>query len=57
MAFSKSNLKRHNANRTMWTVTLTCADGRQIMRESRGTMPDMTPAVQPGVEPEESVEE
>lgn len=37
-------------NRVMWTVTLTRADGRQIMRESYGTMPDMTPAPEP--EPE-----
>jgi len=34
-------------NRAMWTVTLTRADGRQIMRESRGAMPDMTPAPEP----------
>ena len=26
-------------NRAMWTVTLTRADGRQIMRESRGAFP------------------
>ena len=38
-------------NRAMWTVTLTRADGRQIMRESRGAFPDMTPAPEP--EPEE----
>ena len=30
-------------SRVMWTVTLTRADGRQIMRESRGAFPDMTP--------------
>lgn len=42
------------ANRAMWTVTLTRADGRQIMRESRGAFPDMTP---PEPEPEEPVEE
>ena len=41
------------ANRAMWTVTLTRADGRQIMRESRGAFPDMTP-VPP--EPEEEPE-
>ena len=39
-------------NRAMWTVTLTRADGRQIMRESRGAFPDMTPP-----EPEPEVEE
>ena len=31
-------------NRAMWAVTLTRADGRQIMQESRGQFPDMTPA-------------
>lgn len=36
-------------NRAVWTVTLARADGRQIMRESRGTFPDMTPT-----EPEEA---
>lgn len=30
-------------NRAMWTVTLTRADGRQIMQESRGAFPDMAP--------------
>ena len=39
-------------NRTMWTVTLTRADGRQIMRESRGAFPDMTPAPEPTPDPE-----
>jgi hypothetical protein len=41
-------------NRAMWTVTIERADGRQIMRESYGTMPDMTPAPEP--EPETEVE-
>lgn len=40
-------------NRAMWTVTLTRADGRQIMRDSRGAFPDMTPAPE---EPEEPTE-
>ncbi len=31
-----------SASRVMATVTLTRADGRQIMRESIGTFPDMT---------------
>lgn len=35
------------ANRAMWTVTLIRADGRQIMRESRGAFPDMTPEPEP----------
>lgn len=43
------------ANRVMWTVTLERADGRQIMRESRGAFPDMTPEPEP--EPEEAPEE
>lgn len=34
-------------NRAMWTVTLTRADGKQIMRDGRGAFPDMTPAPQP----------
>ena len=41
------------ANRAMWTVTLTRADGRQIMRESRGVFPDMTPQPEPTSEEEE----
>ena len=44
------------ANRAMWTVTLTRADGRQIMRESRGAFPDMTPEPEPEPEPEEVTE-
>lgn len=40
-------------NRAMWTVTVTRADGREIMRESRGAFPDMTP---PEPEPEENEE-
>lgn len=43
-------------NRAMWTVTLTRADGRQIMRESVGAFPDMTPAPEPE-EPEETPDE
>ena len=39
--------------RVMATVTLTRADGRQIMRESIGTFPDMTPEPEPEVEVEE----
>ena len=34
-------------NRAMWAVTLERADGRQIMRESFGDFPDMTPLVEP----------
>ena len=36
--------------RVMWTVTLTRADGRQIMRESVGAFPDMTPEPEPETE-------
>lgn len=35
-----------SATRTMWTVTLEMANGRQILHESHGAFPDMTP--QPG---------
>lgn len=57
--YSRVSANLAAANRIMWTVTLERADGRQIMRESRGTMPDMTPMVEPEVEPEpeEPVEE
>ena len=41
-----------NPNRVMWTVTLTRADGRQMMAESWGAFPDMTPTPEP--EPEEA---
>lgn len=30
-------------NRTMWALTLTRADGRQMMQDSFGAFPDMTP--------------
>lgn len=43
-------------NRAMWTVTLTRADGRQIMRDGRGAFPDMTPP-EPEPEPEPEGEE
>ena len=38
-------------NRAMWAVTLTRADGKQIMHDSKGMFPDMTPQ-QPEPEPE-----
>ena len=41
-------------NRAMCTVTLERADGRQVMRDSRGAFPDMTPEPQPEPEPEEA---
>ena len=52
--YSRVSANLTAANRAMWTVTLTRADGRQIMRESRGAFPDMTPAPQP--EPEAEAE-
>lgn len=46
-------LAASSATRVMWTVTLTRArDGKQIMRESRGAFPDMTPAPEPQPEPQ-----
>lgn len=42
-----------SATRVMATVTLTQADGRQVMRESIGTFPDMTPTPEPEPEEEE----
>ena len=39
-----------SANRVMAVVTLEQADGRQIMRESVGAFPDMTPAPEEGEE-------
>ena len=32
-----------SASRVMWTVTLEMADGRTILRESKGAFPDMSP--------------
>lgn len=40
--------------RVMATITLTRADGRQIMRESIGAFPDMTPVPEPEI-PESEV--
>ena len=38
-----SELYKGSASRVMWTVTLEMADGRTILRESKGAFPDMTP--------------
>ena len=38
-------------NRAMWTVTLTRADGRQMMAESFGDFPEVEPTPEP--EPDE----
>ena len=42
-----------SASRVMATVTLETAQGRTIMSESIGAMPDMTPEPEPEPEPEE----
>lgn len=39
--------------RVMWAITLSRADGRQMMQESWGAFPDMTPAPEPEPEPAE----
>ena len=52
-----TNYGNTNPNRVMTTVTLEQADGRQIMRESIGAFPDMTPQPEPTPEPEEVTEE
>ena len=46
----QSALMVSDSNRVMWAITLTRADGRQMMQESWGAFPDMTP--QPESEPE-----
>ena len=43
-----ANEANTNASRVMTTVTLLMANGRMIMSESIGALPDMTPAVQDG---------
>ena len=55
--YSRVSANLTAANRAMWTVTLTRADGRQIMRESRGAFPDMTPQPEPAPEETETEEE
>lgn len=42
--------------RAMWAVTLERADGKQLLRDSWGGFPDMTPQPEPEPEPEEPVE-
>ena len=53
--FSRLSAMYSATGRAMSVVTLERADGRQIMRESIGAFPDMTP--EPTPEPEEVVEE
>lgn len=45
----------NSGNRAMWSVTLTTASGRQVMRDSRGAFQDMTPVPEP--EPDEEAVE
>jgi len=55
--FSRLSAMYSATGRAMAVVTLERADGRQIMRESIGAFPDMTPTPEPTPEPEEVVEE
>ena len=43
-------------NRAAWAVTLTRADGVQMLKDSFGAFPDMTPAPEPNPEPEPAEE-
>lgn len=51
--FSRLSAMYSATGRAMAVVTLERADGRQIMRESIGEFPDMTPTPEPTPEPEE----
>lgn len=51
----QSALMVSDSNRVMWAITLTRADGRQMMQESWGAFPDMTPTPEP--EPVEGEQE
>lgn len=42
-----------DSSRVMWAVMLTRADGIQMMHESWGTFPNVTPEPEPEPEPEE----
>ena len=52
LAEQYSLMLANNPNRVMWTVTLTRADGRQMMSESFGAFPEVEPTPEP--EPEEA---
>lgn len=52
--FSRLSAMYAADNRAMAVVTLERADGRQIMRESIGVFPDMTPVPVEPEEPEEN---
>ena len=51
--FSRLSAMYSANNRAMAVVTLERADGRQIMRESIGTFPDMTPIEEENITNEE----
>jgi len=50
----QSALMVSDSARTMWAITLTRADGRQMMHEYWGAFPDMTPQPEPEPEPAEA---
>jgi len=52
--FNRLSANYASDTRAMWTVTLEMANGRTVMAESFGAMPDMTP---PAPETEEEPEE
>lgn len=52
----QSALMVSDSARVMWAITLTRADGRQMMQESWGAFPDMTPQPKPEPEPAEETE-
>ena len=49
--FSRLSANYASTTRAMWTITLEMANGRQIMYESEGNFPVVTPTPEP--EPEE----
>lgn len=57
LAQLSANYANANDSRVMMVVTLERADGRQIMRESIGSFPDMTPILEEPEGLEEIVEE
>ena len=46
----QSALMVSDSARVMWAITLTRADGKQMMQESWGALPDMTPQPEPAEE-------
>lgn len=56
LAQLSTNYANANPTRVMMVVTLERADGRTIMRECIGALPDMTPDSEPEPAPEEVTE-